>query len=759
MKIASVLQNLAKDLPASLVVFLVALPLCLGVAVASGAPPISGLIAGIVGGILVGALSGSHTSVSGPAAGLTAVVATQIASLGSFESFLAAVVVGGVLQMVLGIVRGGFVAGFFPLSVVKGLLAAIGVILILKQIPHLIGYDSDPMGDKSFAHAGGGNTFSDLLAAFGNIEPGAMMVGLASLLLLVLWDRSRRLKSLVLPAPLVVVFLGVAVNEALQVWAPGWTIFPSHLVAVPASSGFGDFVRSSLTFPQLAAFARPEVYMAGVTIALVASLETLLNLKAVDKLDPRQRLSPPNRELFVQGAGNFVSGLLGGLPVTSVIVRSSVNINAGARTKISAIVHGVLLLACVVVIPGLLNKIPLAALAAILMSTGFKLASPQIVRQMWREGWAQFAPFAITVTAIVFTDLLVGILIGLAAALAFILRANASRGVTKFVARHPGGEVTHIVLSNQVSFLGRAALERALRDVPTGGHLLLDAESSQFIDPDVLDIITDFRDTTAQALGIQLSLKGFNGKHPDLKDEIHFVDHSSRDLQSKLEPEEVLEIFKVGHQRFLSGRRLTRDVGRQIGATAEGQFPLAVVLSCIDSRVPAEMIFDLGIGDVFNVRIAGNVARDKVLGSMEYACAVAGAKLVLVMGHTSCGAVNAAVDLLGSGQSAREATGCDNLDSLITELQLSVDVGSISNVRRWNARERALFANEVSKRNVIRTMRMVSERSATLQRLVDAGKVAVVGCIYNVHTGEVEFIQTPHTATRPLPRELAQLSI
>lgn len=744
-------KTIPRDLTAGLVVFLVALPLCLGVALASNAPLFSGILAGIVGGLVVGILSGSHTSVSGPAAGLTAVVAAQIASLGSFDAFLVAVVLAGVIQIALGIFRAGFIAAFFPSSVIKGLLAAIGVILILKQIPHVVGHDSDPMGEDSFIQPDNETTFSELGEAWFHIQPGAALVGLLSILLLVVWDRVKVLKKSPIPAPLVVVLMGVGVSMFLRNLGGEWVIETSHLVQVPVADSPRAFL-GFLTYPDFSALSNPKVYVAAFTIAIVASLETLLNLEAVDKLDPEQRSSPPNRELLAQGIGNVTVGLIGGLPMTSVIVRSSVNINAGVKSKLSAIFHGSLLLGCVALVPTLLNQIPLSALAGILLMTGLKLASPKLLKQMWSEGRTQFLPFIITVLAIVLTDLLIGILIGLGVAIGFILHSNMRRPMKKFMEKHAtGDEVLRIELSNQVSFFSRAALETTLREIPRGGHVLIDARNTDFIDPDVLDLITDFKNTTAEAHGVQVSLAGFKERYPQIEDRIQYVDYSSREVQNNLTPQRVLEIFQAGNERFRNGNRLVRDLGRQVDATSAGQFPMAVVLSCIDSRSPAELIFDLGLGDIFSVRIAGNIARDKVLGSMEYSCAVAGAKLVLVMGHTSCGAVNAAVDLICSHKTAAEATGCVNLDSLISEIQLSVDMSTCKQPDQWAQGEKAAYANEVSRRNVLRTMRMIRERSSTLDNLVKEGKIAIVGAMYDISTGHVSFFQTPDSTTEKLP--------
>lgn len=729
---------LAKDLPAGLVVFLVALPLCLGIALASNAPLFSGIVSGIVGGIVVGVLSGSHTSVAGPAAGLTAIVAAQISTLGSFRAMLVAVVIAGLIQIGLGIARFGFIAAFFPSSVIKGLLAAIGLILILKQVPHVLGHDADPVGDLAFDQLDKENTFTELIAAAFDIHSGAALVGLLSIAVLVLWDKVKFLKTSLVPAPLVVVLVGVGLSQLIAGFGNGWIIQSEHLVNVP-SIGEGG-IGSLLETPDWGQLFNPAVYVAAVTLAIVASLETLLNLEAVDRVDPQQRRSPPDRELWAQGVGNVVAGLVGGLPVTSVIVRSSVNVNAGNRTRLSTIFHGTLLAGCVMLVPSLLNRIPLASLGAILVMTGLKLASPKLVRQMWSEGRPQFLPFAVTVVAIVATDLLKGIAVGLFVALGFILHSNLRRPLRRVMEKHVTGEVLRIELSNQVSFLNRAALESALYAVPRGGHVLLDASNTDYIDPDILDLLEDFRNTTAPAHGVEVSTVGFKDRYAKLEDKIQFVDYSSRDVRDALTPEHVLQIFKDGNQRFLSGQRLTRDLVRQVSATSRGQAPMAVVLSCIDSRTPAELIFDMGIGDIFSVRIAGNVAREKVLGSIEYSCCVVGARLILVLGHTSCGAVRTAVELARKDQTAEEATGCKHIDVLINDIQHSIDPNIPMPLPDDPATPvRDSYVDDVARRNVQRTMAVIRHQSEPLNRLIHEGKLAVVGGLYDVRTGEVSF--------------------
>ncbi len=731
-------NTLSKDLAGGLVVFLVALPLCLGIALASGAPMVAGIVSGVVGGLLVAWLSGSHTSVSGPAAGMVAVVLAQVAILGSYEAFLVAVILAGAIQILLGALRAGFIAAFFPSNVIKGLLAAIGVIVILKQIPHAVGHDADPEGDLGFFQADGRNTFSEIFSSLFNLEPGAMVIGLVSLAVLLAWDRSRLRNSLI-PAPLVVVVLGVLANVAMKATGSSWLIGSSHLVQVPTVASLGEFFKV-LPSPDLKAFGNPAIIMAAVTIAAVASLETLLNLEAVDKLDPRKRVSPPNRELMAQGVGNMVSGFLGGLPITSVIVRSSVNINAGAATRLSAFFHGVLLLLLVLLAPVWLNQIPLASLAAVLIVTGLKLASPKLFRQMWSEGRTQFVPFIVTTVAIVFTDLLTGVLIGLATSLAFILHSNYRRPLLRFMEHHVSGDVLRIEFSNQVSFLNRAVLEQALDSVPVNGHVVLDARNTDYIDPDILDLIDDFRRLTAPARNLKVSLVGFKERYV-MEDEIQYVDVSTREVQAQLTPESVLQFLKEGNERFVTGRRLTRDLARQVDATAAAQYPMAVVLSCIDSRSPVELIFDMGVGDAFVIRIAGNVAKEKVLGSMEFACAVAGARLVLVMGHTSCGAVKAAVDLFGTGNTASKATGCEHLDALVNEIQKSIVPGTKPHGDWVTSETKLMYVDDVAKRNVATTIAYIRSASRSLRELEAAGKIAILGSMYDIKTGRVTFFE------------------
>ena len=731
--------SLANDATAGVVVFLVALPLCLGIALASGAPLFSGIIAGIVGGIIVGAISGSHTSIGGPAAGLTAIVSAQISQLGAFETFLLAVMIAGVLQIALGLLKAGALSAFFPSSVIKGLLAAIGIILILKQIPHILGHDSDPEGEMGFTQPDHENTFSEIGRLFlGEVHFGALIIGLLSILLLLFWESKTWLKKGPIPAPLVIVLLGIGLGEVFRRMGAPLLIERNHLVQVPIAEHWSDYW-GFLVFPNLSQWNNLSVYYTGSIIAMVASLETLLNLEAIDKIDPYQRRSPSNRELIAQGVGNIVCGAVGGIPVTSVIVRSSVNINAGGRSKRVAIFHGCLLWLSVVLLPAYLNLIPLSSLAAILMVTGFKLASPDLIKKMFREGRYQFVPFVVTLVAIVLTDLMIGIGIGMAISVAFILNSNMRRPLRSILEKHSGGEVVHIQLANQVSFLNRASLEDSLYHSQPGTHLLLDAELTDYIDPDLLSLIREFKEKTAAIRGVTVSTKGFRPRF-NIPDDIRFIDFTTEQIQNRSTPIEVLETLREGNRRFLSGNRLVRDLGRQLSATSTGQHPLAVILTCIDSRSPAELIFDTGLGDIFTIRIAGNVVRSKVLGSMEYACAVAGAKLILVMGHTKCGAVNASVELTCSGKSIEEATGCQHLGHIVDEIAKSIDPKAYHKISSMTPGERSAFSDAVARKNVLHAVNLIPQSSTTIQKLIEQNRIAIVGAMYDVTSGSIEFL-------------------
>jgi carbonic anhydrase len=483
-------KNFGADMSASMVVFLVSLPLCLGIALGSGAPMFAGIIGGIVGGIIIGSLSGSALSVSGPAAGLTVVVASAIIGLPSFEAFLLAVVIAGIFQVILGFVKAGIIGDYIPSSVIKGMLAAIGIILILKQVPHFIGYDANFEGDESFIQNNNENTFSGLFQALENTAPLAIIIGVVSLFIQILWDKVLLKKSKIfklIPAPLIVVITAVVINISFSGNQHSWTLKGDHLVSIPIAESFNGFF-SFFKFPDFQYLGNIKVWVTAFSIAMVASLETLLNIEAADEMDPFKRVTPANRELKAQGIGNMFSGFLGGLPLTSVIVRTSANVNAGARSKASAIFHGFFILISVAFIPAILNLIPLSALAAVLIYIGYKLAKPSLFRSFYKNGMDQFLPFVITIVAILFTDLLIGIIIGIVAGLFFVMRSNFKASV--FIVHDNNKYLFR--LRKDVSFLNKSILKRKLEAVPKDSFVFIDALRADFIDKDVIEVINDF---------------------------------------------------------------------------------------------------------------------------------------------------------------------------------------------------------------------------------------------------------------------------
>ena len=727
-------RHLANDLLAGMVTFLVALPLCLGIAMASGAEPITGLISGIVAGVVVGWLSGAQVMVTGPAAGLTAVVAVEIGVLGSFEALLLAVMVAGLIQVGLGLAQGGFIKSFVPTSVVRGLLSAIGVILILKQIPHLFGHDTDYEGEMSFFQPDQETTFSELFEILDDIHPGAMVVGLASLALIWVWTHWRPTRQSIVPAPLAVVAFGLLADWLFAQVGGVWAIQALHRVQVPVADSFAGMA-AFLKGPDFSQISNPAIYTAGLTIALVGALQALLTTEAVDRLDRERRTTPANRELVAQGFGNVICGLLGGIPVTGEIVRSTVNIDAGARTKRAAIVHGLLLAAAIALFPKIINMIPLSCLAAILIATGLRLASPAVFQEMLAAGRYQFIPYLVTLAAIVFTDPLWGIIIGLVVSVGFILWSNLRRPMKLFEEHHLAGDVTRIELANQVSFLNRAALRKTLDAVPAGHHVLIDARDAVYIDPDILATVKEYRDQIGPARDVRISTRGFRENYA-IADHIQYVDFSSRELQQELTPARALQYLRDGNERFRTGRQLKRDLGRQVLATAHGQHPVAVVLHCIDSRSPAELLFDVGLGEIFSARVAGNIATDEMLGSMEYACAVAGAKLVVVLGHTRCGAVGAALAAVCHPETP-VAPDCTHLPPIIESIGRVVDVEACRRAEQESPEARQEAVDEVARRNVARAVRDIREQSGVIDRLVREEKVGVVGMLYDVSSGAV----------------------
>lgn len=518
------LGNLKYDLPASIIVFLVAVPLCLGIALASGAPLFSGIIAGIVGGIIAGSLSGSQLGVSGPAAGLAVIVLTAIQELGAFEIFLMAVVLGGVFQLLLGFAKAGIIGYYFPSSVIKGMLSGIGIIIILKQIPHAIGYDKDYEGSLAFNNPDGHNTFSELFYMFEAVNMGAVIITVISMIILILWEQKfmKKIKLFqIIQAPLIVVGLGIVLNLIFQN-IPSLALTSEQVVKIPVAESINGFF-NQFTLPDFSSISNPAVWITGLTIAVVASLETLLCLEATDKLDPFKRVTPANRELKAQGVANLVSGLIGGLPITQVIVRSSTNIQSGGRTKMSSILHGFILLASAATIPFLLNLIPLASLAAILFLVGYKLAKPVLFKQMYGLGKTHFVPFMVTIIGIVLTDLLMGIGLGLAVAIFYVLYNNYKKPFLFEEEKDLKDGVIRLALAEDVTFINKASIQRTLTQIPDGATVIIDASKSINIDYDVLEIIEEF-EINAKHRDIDLTI--IDRERKGVKNQVNAVQHA-----------------------------------------------------------------------------------------------------------------------------------------------------------------------------------------------------------------------------------------
>ncbi len=502
----------SKDIPAGFVVFLVALPLCLGIALASDAPMASGIMSGAVAGLMVAWLSGSHLSVSGPAAGLTLTMTAAIKQLGSFQAVLVSIFLAGLMQLVFGLFRAGVLASFFPHSVIKGMLAAIGLIIILKQIPHALGWDANFVGDENFLQsADHETTFTEILKAYDRLDPGAMLVSFAAFGAIFLWNRqaikNHKFLSMI-PAPLMAVFAGVLLNEVLLRWVPGIALSNTggHLVAIPALNGPLGFF-SQLPTPDWSFLSKPEAWEVAISIALIASIESLLSLEATDRLDPERRVSDANRELLAQGTGNVICGLVGGLPMTSVIVRSSANVYAGAKTRMACFVHGAFLISAVLILPATLNRIPLAALAAVLITVGFKLISWDILKKVWKTGFEQALPFFVTLIAIVSTDLLTGVAVGLVFGLMIVIRMNHQSAITVV----SEADTYLIRFAKDVSFAHKPSFKKILASMPVDSNVIIDGTGAHFIDHDILETVSDFYGAAGQR-NIKVTLKNLRTK-------------------------------------------------------------------------------------------------------------------------------------------------------------------------------------------------------------------------------------------------------
>ena len=717
-------QHLNCDIPAGISIFLIAIPLSLGIALAAGAPLFSGLIASIIGGLIVAPLSGSALGISGAAAGLVILMLSEIQALG-FAAFLLAVILAGVFQILMGLAKMGSIAHYFPSSVIKGMLSGIGIVIFLKQIPHAVGYDSDYEGDLSFLQPDNYSSFSELAEMLKFSSPTAIFIALISLGILILWERPAFKKSnffQVLHGTLITIIVGILINEFLQNHYPDLALKESHLVNLPVAQNAGELL-SQMHSPDFSQFTNPAVYIAALMLAFLASLETLLAVEAVDRLDVFRRVTPPNRELIAQGIGNITSGLLGGLPMTQVIIRSSINVQSGAKTKASGVISGALLLMTVCLIPEYLNKIPLASLASILLVVSYKLMRPRVFKKMYNAGLYHFIPFIATIAGLIFTNLLMGILIGMAAALLSIVLENY-KTAQYFRETHIGNK-TIFRLSEHVSFLNKATLKQTFDQLPMNAEIVIDATRSKYLDYDVFEVIRDFQ-KEAPLKNIQLTLqnvRGFGVLKP-----VENVQAHTYESQQALTPAEVLQILKDGNANFVNNLESNRNFLEQVNDTSEGQFPIAIILSCMDSRTSTELVFDQGLGDIFSTRVAGNVVNNDILGSMEYACQVAGSKLIVVLGHTHCGAIKGACAQVK----------LDHLTGLLDKIQPAVDcVCTKHNVTAIGHNDDLI--QQVADKNVLLMVEQIKQRSRVLNDLLQAGKIDIVGGMYDVETGKVQF--------------------
>lgn len=718
-------KTIKEDAKAGVVLLLVAVPLSIGVAVASGVTPFSGLLGAIIGGIVIGLISKSQTSVTGPDAGLAAVVVASISQLGAFEAFLLSLVIAGGIQILFGILRLGMIANYFPSSVIKGLLASIGILFIMKWIPHFVGFDKE--NKEALAIFSNLDTYKldNLIMILKNSHLGATIIGVVSLASIIFWERIKFLKKSFIPVALVVIIIGASLNQIFDAF-PLLSLGNNHLVNVPVSSSVNEFLLNFKT-PDFSRIGDSEVWTVALSVAIIASLTTLLNVEAVDKLDRHSRNTPQSRELIAQGIGNSLLGLIGGIPVNAAVIRGSLNIQVGAETKMSTIIHGILVLIFVAFMPWLLNMIPLSTLAAILIVSGYKLAKPKFLFDAYKQGLAQFLPFLVTIIAILSTNLLLGIVIGLGLGMLYVFLKDIRSALQVTNEKQYHEDVARINLPQFASFMHKKKMRDLLNGVPRNSKIMIDASGTRYIDGDILEVIQNFKNIMAPEKNIILSLNGFDEKY-GFNDEIKHATVMTKDLQSLLTPKEVQHILMEGNKRFINGSEIQKDLTKQMLVTStEGQHPLAVILSCVDSSTASEVIFDLGVGDIFSIKIAGNVVNEDVIASMEYSCKVAGAKLIVVLGHSDCSSIKAACDHLQFG----------SFNVLLDKMRpaLEAEYATTSNRNSSNP----LFVKNVTRLNVHHNIFHIAENSEVISEMLDKGEVGIVGAIFDSKTGEVKF--------------------
>lgn len=717
-------KNFKYDLTASLIVFLIAIPLCLGIALASGAPLYSGMISGVIGGIVVGLLSPSAVSVSGPAAGIAAVVITAIAQLQDFNTVLVAIFFSGILQIFASFRGYGFFADYFPSNVIKGMLSAIGILLIYKQLPFAFTLAKNFSELKyHLLEANEGSYIHPFINLSFHVNSGAILLSLLSFGLLMYFEKKQPLKDF--PGAIIVVVIGTLLNEWFSYSHSIFAQHGPHLVNIPPASSLEEFFTSFST-PNWQAISNPMVYFYAAIFAGVNSLESLLNITASEKMDGKHRLVNKNKELFAQGIGNLLAGLAGGIPITSVIIRTSVNIQNHAKTKLSTIMHGCFLLLSFFFITDLINRIPLCIIASLLIFTGYKLTRPKIFLSIYRQGQNRFIPFLVTVIAVVLFNLLFGVLLGLIVHLFYILKYNSEARIDILHESYPTGDINRLLLPQQTTFLNKASIIAELNAIPDHSQLIIDARYAEFIDKEIIEYIQEFTEEQAPIRQISTNLIGFKDKY-NIHDHIDFINITTYDAQTHLSPMQVLHILQQGNLRFIQDKGIHRSNLMDIQQSSEAQHPIAIVLGCIDSRVPVETVFDMTLGDLFCVRVAGNVINPDILASIEYACHVVGAKLIVVLGHTRCGAI----------QSACQGVEQGHITQLLQKINPAIQAESeISNHRHG---KNLNFVQNVTHLNIAHSMLEIYHQSSMLKDLIHENKIGIIGAMYDVTTGHVQF--------------------
>lgn len=720
------LRQFKFDFFSGFVVFLIAIPLCLGIALASGAPLISGILSGIIGGGIVGALSSSHVSVSGPSPGMSAIVFSVIAQLGGFDIFLYALFIAGIYQIIAGLLRAGFIADYVPSNVIQGLLSAVGILIIIKQIPLAVTLSHSLSTLKTqLLDISSGISLEPLKEVSIHINTGAVLLSVTALSTLVFLDNTKKRWINALPGPFVVVIMGIVLNECFLISHSSLAQIGPHLVNIPKHSGISDFL-AQMQSPDWSAWTNPSVYVLALLIGSVSSLENLLNVKAGERLDLKRRYCSKDRELIAQGIGNMLAGLVGGIPITAVVVRTSINIQSGAKTKMATIMHGLFILLAIVLIPGALNKIPLSSLAGVLIYVGYKLTTPNIYKAIYHQGWDRFIPFLTTVLCILYFNLLIGILAGLFISLFFILKLNSAVRFDIIKEHYPKGASNRLILPQQTTFLNKASLTAELNSIPRNSRLTIDARFSDYIDKEIIEYLKEFSEEHAPHKHISLNLIGFKQQY-QIHDYIDFINVTTYDVQATLTPQQVLSLLKEGNARFKQDTCIHRSFKTEIEHTASTQYPIAVVLGCIDSRVPVETIFDMRFGDLFSVRVAGNVVNDDVLASMEYACNVIGAKLIVVVGHTGCGAIQAACDDVKKGY----------ITQLLAKIKPAISAETKTTHDRTGKNRH--FVHKITQLNIANTLHTIYHESDILRQMIDKEEVGIVGALYDINSGNVHF--------------------